>query len=64
MLCLLLGTGFLITPLPVLLLSVVPLFMIGTEIRVRVEDALLAANLGESFQEYKHGVPACIPFLK
>jgi protein-S-isoprenylcysteine O-methyltransferase Ste14 len=63
MLCLLPGTGLLITPLPVLLLSVVP-FMIGTEIRVRVEDALLAANLGESFQEYKHGVPACIPFLK
>jgi protein-S-isoprenylcysteine O-methyltransferase Ste14 len=63
MLCLLLGTGFLITPLPVLLLSVVP-FMIGTEIRVRVEDALLAANFGESFQEYKRGVPAYIPFLK
>jgi protein-S-isoprenylcysteine O-methyltransferase Ste14 len=63
MLCLLLGTGLLITPLPVLLLSVVP-FMIGTEIRVRVEDALLAANLGESFQEYKHGVPACITLLK
>jgi protein-S-isoprenylcysteine O-methyltransferase Ste14 len=63
MLCLLLGTGLLITLLLVLLLSVVP-FMIGTEIRVRVEDALLAANLGESFQEYKHGVPAYIPFLK
>jgi protein-S-isoprenylcysteine O-methyltransferase Ste14 len=63
MLCLLLGTGFLIIPLPVLLLSVVP-FMIGTEIRVRVEDALLAANLGESFEEYKRGVPAYIPFLK
>jgi protein-S-isoprenylcysteine O-methyltransferase Ste14 len=63
MLCLLLGTGFLITPLPVLLLSLV-LFMTGTEIRVRIEDALLAANFGEQFQEYKRGVPAYIPFLK
>jgi protein-S-isoprenylcysteine O-methyltransferase Ste14 len=59
----LLGTGFLITPLLVLLLSVL-LFTIGTEIRVRIEDSLLASNFGEQFQEYKHSVHAYIPFLK
>jgi protein-S-isoprenylcysteine O-methyltransferase Ste14 len=63
MLCLLLGTGFLVTPLLLLLLSVV-LFTIGTEIRVRIEDSLLASNFGQQFQEYKRGVPAYIPFLK
>jgi protein-S-isoprenylcysteine O-methyltransferase Ste14 len=45
------------------LLSVV-LFTIGTEIRVRIEDSLLASNFGQQFQEYKRGVPAYIPFLK
>jgi protein-S-isoprenylcysteine O-methyltransferase Ste14 len=63
MLCLVLGTGFLVTPLLVLLLSVV-LFTIGTEIRVRIEDSLLASNFGEQFQEYKRSVHADIPFLK
>jgi protein-S-isoprenylcysteine O-methyltransferase Ste14 len=63
MLCLLLGTGFLVTPLLMLVLSVV-LFMIGTEIRVRIEDALLASNFGEEFQKYKRSVPSYIPFLK
>jgi protein-S-isoprenylcysteine O-methyltransferase Ste14 len=63
MLCLLLGTGFMITPLPLFLLSVV-LFVIGTEIRVRIEDGLLAARFGEKFLDYQREVPAYVPLLK
>ena len=44
MLCLLLGTGFMITPLPMLVLSTL-LFMIGAEIRVRIEDAAHQSRL-------------------
>jgi protein-S-isoprenylcysteine O-methyltransferase Ste14 len=62
MLCLLLGTGFLITPMLVLLLSSV-LFIVGTEIRVRIEDALLAERFGDAFREYQRKVPAYVPFL-
>ena len=63
MLCLLLGTGFMITPPPMLLLSTL-LFMIGTEIRVRIEDGLLASRFGDQFRDYRRRVPAYIPFLK
>ena len=63
MLCVLLGTGFLITPLPLLALSVL-VFMVGTEIRVRVEDGLLASRFGERFRDYQRSVPAYIPLLK
>jgi protein-S-isoprenylcysteine O-methyltransferase Ste14 len=63
MLWFLFGIGFLITPPLLLLLSLV-VFMIGTEIRVRIEDALLASQFGEQFQEYKRSIPAYIPFLK
>jgi protein-S-isoprenylcysteine O-methyltransferase Ste14 len=63
MLSLMIGTGFLITPLPVLLLAIV-LFVIGTEIRVRIEDALLAARFGEAFHQYQRRVPAYVPFVK
>ena len=63
MLCVLCGTGFVITPLPLLLLSVI-VFAIGTEIRVRIEDRLLASRFGERFLEYQRSVPSYIPFLK
>ena len=63
MLCLLLGTGFVITPLPVLVLSVV-VFMAGTEIRVRIEDSLLASRFGDKFLDYQRTVPAYVPLLK
>src|SRR5881227_1353627 len=39
------------------------LFVIGTEIRVRTEEGLLAERFGEDFQKYKKSVPAYIPFL-
>src|SRR5436190_14219699 len=43
MICMLLGIGLLLTPMPLLLLAFV-LCVIGTEIRVRIEDRLLAAR--------------------
>jgi protein-S-isoprenylcysteine O-methyltransferase Ste14 len=63
MLCLLLATGFLITPLPRFIAAAI-LFMIGTEIRVRVEDALLASRFGEQFQSYRRAVSAYVPFSR
>jgi protein-S-isoprenylcysteine O-methyltransferase Ste14 len=63
MLCVLLGTGFLVTPWWLLLPSIL-LFIIGTEIRVRIEDRLLASHFGERFVVYQQRVPAYIPFLK
>jgi protein-S-isoprenylcysteine O-methyltransferase Ste14 len=63
MLCLLLATGFLVTPLPLLAIALV-IFVIGTEIRVRIEDALLAARFGDQFRDFKHRVFAYIPFVR
>jgi protein-S-isoprenylcysteine O-methyltransferase Ste14 len=63
MLCVLFGTGFMITPLPILLVSVV-LFLIGTEIRVRIEDGLLASRFGDQFRNYQRSVFAYVPFLR
>ena len=63
MLFLLCGTGFIVTPLPLLLLAVA-IFMLGTEIRVRIEDRLLASRFGDRFREYQRSVPAYIPFVK
>jgi protein-S-isoprenylcysteine O-methyltransferase Ste14 len=46
-------------------LSVVALllFVIGTEIRVRLEERLLASRFNEEFEAYKRKVPAYLPFL-
>src|SRR5216684_3347570 len=63
MLCVLLATGFVVTPLPLFLLAIV-VFVFGTEIRVRIEDNLLASQFGETFHQYQQNVPAYIPFLK
>jgi len=64
MLCTLLGTGLLLaTPLKLLLPSIA-CYVIGTEIRVRIEEKLLAAQFGDEFLEYRCRVPAYIPFLK
>jgi protein-S-isoprenylcysteine O-methyltransferase Ste14 len=60
MLCMLCGTGLVLTPwLP--LLAAVAVFLIGTEIRVRAEERLLAARFGEKFHHYRRAVPAYIP---
>jgi protein-S-isoprenylcysteine O-methyltransferase Ste14 len=63
MLCLLLGTAFMIAPLPLFLAAIV-LFIAGTEIRVRVEDGLLASRFGDNFREYQHSVSAYVPLLR
>jgi protein-S-isoprenylcysteine O-methyltransferase Ste14 len=64
MFCMLLGTGLLLaTPLPLLLPSIL-LLAIGTEIRVRIEDRLLASRFGDQFRDYQRRVSAYIPYLK
>ena len=63
MLAVLLGTGFMVSPWWLFLPALV-LFFIGTEIRVRIEDNLLATQFGDSFTNYKSRVPAYVPFLK
>jgi protein-S-isoprenylcysteine O-methyltransferase Ste14 len=63
MLCTLLGTGVLITPWWLLLISIA-IFVAGTEIRVHVEDSLLGSHFGARFQDYKQRIPAYIPFLR
>ena len=63
MLCVLLGTGVMLTPSWLLRASLV-LFLIGTEIRIRIEDALLASTFGEEFDDYRRTTPAYIPFVR
>jgi protein-S-isoprenylcysteine O-methyltransferase Ste14 len=63
MLCVLLATGSLVAPWWLLLPAVV-LFLIGTEIRVRIEDRLLASQFGETALEYQRRTGAYIPLLK
>jgi protein-S-isoprenylcysteine O-methyltransferase Ste14 len=40
------------------------LFVVGTEIRVRTEDALLASRFGERFFDYQRRVRAYVPFVR
>jgi protein-S-isoprenylcysteine O-methyltransferase Ste14 len=40
------------------------LFLIGTEIRVRVEDNLLRERFGAEFTEWTRTVPAYLPFIR
>jgi protein-S-isoprenylcysteine O-methyltransferase Ste14 len=47
-----------------LFLGALVMFVIGTEIRVRTEEKLLASRFGDEFQGYKKAVPAYIPFLR
>ncbi len=63
MLCMLLGTGFMITPWPTLLAASL-VFVAGMEIRVRIEDKLLESRFGEQFLAYRRSVPAYVPFLR
>jgi protein-S-isoprenylcysteine O-methyltransferase Ste14 len=62
-LCLLWGTGFILLPLPLILLATV-LALIGTEIRIRIEDGLLASRFGKQFDQYKSSVSAYLPFVR
>jgi protein-S-isoprenylcysteine O-methyltransferase Ste14 len=40
------------------------LFVAGTEIRVRVEDKLLAGRFGDEFRAYRRSTPAYIPLIR
>jgi len=63
MLCLFLGMAAMVaTPLS-FAIALLP-FLAGTEIRVRVEDRLLAGHFGEEFREYQRTTRAYIPLLR
>jgi protein-S-isoprenylcysteine O-methyltransferase Ste14 len=62
-LAMLLSTILLLTPWRWAAVSLV-VFAIGTEIRVRTEDKLLASRFGREFAEYRKKVPAYVPFVR
>ncbi len=62
MLCVLSATAAVTSSWPAFLVSLA-IFMLGTEIRVRTEEKLLASRFGEEFKTYKQSVPAYLPFL-
>ena len=62
-LCLIVGTGVLLAPLWLAAAGTL-VFLCGTEIRVRVEDALLAAHFGTEFDEYRRSVAAYLPVIR
>jgi protein-S-isoprenylcysteine O-methyltransferase Ste14 len=63
MLAILLGTGVVLTP-PMLFIPAIIIFLIGTEIRVRTEDNLLATHFGDQFRNYRQHVSAYIPLIR
>ncbi len=63
MLCVFLGMAVLVAP-PLLFALAAIAFLAGTEIRVRIEDNLLASRFGEQFQNYRRNVRAYIPLLR
>jgi protein-S-isoprenylcysteine O-methyltransferase Ste14 len=62
MLCMLAGTGLLTTRLWLVAIAMA-IWIAGTEIRVRIEDSLLASRFGEEFDDYRRRVHAYVPFL-
>ncbi len=56
----LIATGLTVSPL-VPLLAASAIFLIGTYVRVRIEERLLKETFGPKFDEYKRKVPAVIP---
>ncbi len=46
------------------LAGAVVFFVIGTEIRVRAEERLLASHFGDSYRDYRARTHAWIPFLR
>ena len=63
MLCVLVATGLLVATWPVFA-AALALEVLGTEIRVRVEDALLAARFGDAFARYRRAVSAYVPYVR
>lgn len=52
-----------LTPWPVAALALM-LFLLGTEIRVHIEDRLLESRFGEEFRRYRRNVSAYVPFVR
>lgn len=52
------------TGTPLVTLVALPLYLAGTEIRVRAEDGLLQASFPESFPAYAARVRGYLPFLR
>src|SRR5580698_3734756 len=63
MMCVLAATGVMIATW-YLLLAGLAVFLVGTEIRMRTEDALLESRFGDEFRRYKRTVPGFIPFVR
>ncbi len=63
MFCMLIATGCVVAPVPFLVASML-IFLTGTEIRVRIEDSLLASRFNQDFGRYHHSVRAYIPFVR
>ncbi len=62
-LCILWGSGMILLPLPLILAATVPA-IIGTEIRVRIEEGLLQSRFGSQFDNYQQKVPAYLPLVR
>lgn len=63
LLCLLVGVGSLAAPWW-LFLAALSALIVGTEIRVRVEDRLLEARFGEQFHEFRKTTRAYLPLIR
>jgi protein-S-isoprenylcysteine O-methyltransferase Ste14 len=63
MLCVFIGTGIQVAPWWLFALAAV-VFVAGTEIRVHIEDGLLAGRFGEESLSYRRRVRAYIPFVR
>jgi protein-S-isoprenylcysteine O-methyltransferase Ste14 len=63
MLGMVLATGLCWTWWP-MFLAAVAVFVLGTEIRVRSEDEMLAQRFGETFDAYQKSVPAYVPLVR
>lgn len=62
-LLMLLATAFVRASWPIALLALA-LYVAGTEIRVRVEDRLLASRFHDEFDAYRRAVPAYLPWVR
>lgn len=49
---------------PLAIVAALPVLILGTEIRVRAEDKLLAARFGEEFEVYRQRVSAWLPGIR
>ena len=54
----------LVFPHPMALAVAGPIFLIGTELRMRAEDKLLARHFGAQFEDYRRQVSAYLPGVR